>query len=125
RVYLSAQLSNKIAGRLRRATGRQKIVDNQHVLSLVHRVIVDLESVGAVFEIVLGAQRFRWQFSDFADRREPCTDTIGHGGAKNESPTLDADDDVDPGRGERRRQAVDRIVKAFRILEQRGDVVKE
>src|SRR5439155_16655691 len=83
------------------------------------------ERVGSVFEIVGGPQRRRGQLARFANRREAGAYAVRDRGAKNEPPALDADDDVDRLFLERRRQTIDGRFEAGRILQQRGDVVKE
>ena len=52
RVHFAAQPADEAARRLRGAAGREQVVDDQHPLAFLHRVVVDLERVGAVLEVV-------------------------------------------------------------------------
>ena len=52
RVHFPAEAGDQIGGRRRRAAGGEQVVDDQHALPLLHRVVVDLERVGPVLERV-------------------------------------------------------------------------
>ena len=51
-VHFPAQTPDEIGCRPRGAAGREQIVDDQHPLPFLHRIVVDLERIGAVLEIV-------------------------------------------------------------------------
>ena len=58
---------------------------------------VDLDRVGAVFEVVLLGHRGAGKLARLADRDEADTERVGHGGTKDEPSSFDADDGVDSG----------------------------
>ena len=104
RVHFAAEPLDQIGGRARRAAGGEQVVDDQHPLPLLHRVVVDLERVGAVLEVVGRADAGRRQLARLAHRREAGADPVGDGGAEDEAAALDADDEVDALILERQRR---------------------
>src|SRR5262249_38593968 len=52
------------------AACRNEVVDEQHPLPALHCIPVDLEAVGAIFQLVVLAKVFGWQLTLFADGHE-------------------------------------------------------
>jgi hypothetical protein len=95
-VDVAAKPCHELACRFCRSTCREQVVDDQNLLSGLHRVVVDFERVAAVLEVVARAHRRRWQLSWFAYGRETDAKTIGDGRSENEPAALDANDEIDP-----------------------------
>src|SRR5262249_3626929 len=111
--------------RARGAAGREQVVDDQHLLSLVDRVAVHLEAVGAVFERVAHADRRVRKLPDLAYGNEARADPIRDRGAEDEPAALDPDDERDAVPAVRIRERVDRETESLRVAQERRDVVKE
>ena len=56
---------------------------------------MDLQRVGAVFELVGDPGDGRGQLARLADRDEPGVETVGESGSEDEAAGLDAEDEVD------------------------------
>src|SRR6185503_854453 len=124
-VHFPTEAGHQLGGRARGAARGQQVVDDQHPLPLLHRIVVNLERIGAVLEGIGRGDALRRQLARLAHGREPRADAIGDGGAEDEPAALDADDEIDPLVPEREREAVDGGAEAGRVLHQRGDVVEE
>ena len=100
-------------GRLRRSAGGEQVVDDQHPLPLAHRVVVNLERVGAVLERVVSATVFDGSLPGFRTGTKPAPRRSATA-AEDEAAALDADDQVDGLAPERRREASIAVAKARR-----------
>src|SRR5947209_4599187 len=87
-----ALLANQLAGGGGGASGGQEIVDDGHLLALLHRVDVGLEDARAVLEGVLHALGLVGELPQLADRRDADAEPIGERGAEEEAARLDGDD---------------------------------
>ena len=86
---------------------------------------VDLDRVGAVFEVVLLGHRGAGKLARLADRDEADTERVGHGGTKDEPSSFDADDSVDSGVMPRIGERLDGRRKPLRMGEQGRDVLED
>ncbi len=110
---------------MHRPAGRQEVVDDEHLLTRLDRVAMDLEGVRSVLERVLDGDRLGRELAQLAHGHEAGVELVGHRRAEDEAARLHADHDVDRFTGVRRKHQVDRLAIRRGVLEQRGDVVKE
>src|SRR5688500_8724762 len=82
-LYRSSELADKRVRRRRCSAGRQHIIDDEHTLSRLHRVGVNLEAIRAVFKIVGLLNRFRRQLSFFPHGCESGAEPIRNSAAQN------------------------------------------
>ena len=91
----------------RRAARGDEIVNEQHRLTGLQRILVDLDDVDAVFQLVLLADGLRRQLALLADGHEAAAKAVGDGAAEDEAARLDAGNRLDPPVGKRRDQPLD------------------
>ena len=95
---LAAGAADQLDRGVRRATGRDQVVDEEDTGALMDRVGVDLDGVDAVFEAVVLTDRPPGQLALLADRYEAAAELVRDGATEDEAARLDADDVVDAGR---------------------------
>src|SRR5438045_1530348 len=78
-------LFDEAASGRRRPTGRQQIVDDDHLLARPDSIDVRLERAGAVFERVFHPVGLVGQLSQLPDRREAQAEPIREGRAEQET----------------------------------------
>lgn len=71
----TAKLTNKMDRCFRRSSGRQQVVDNQHLLSDFDRITMHCKAVISVFEAILYFIAISRKFSRLADRDESGPET--------------------------------------------------
>lgn len=71
----ATKLTNEMDRCFRRSSGRQQVVDNQHLLSDFDRVTVHREAVISVFEAILYFIAISRKFSRLANRDESSPET--------------------------------------------------
>ena len=71
--------------RFGRATGGNQVVDKQHALAALNRVTVDLQSVCAIFELVVVTEVFGWQLALLADRYKAHIELVSERGTDDEA----------------------------------------
>src|SRR5207244_1511820 len=81
--------------RRRRAPGGEDVVDDENPLPRLHRVLVDLEHVGAVLEGVLLGLDVPRQLPRLADGREAGAEAVRDRRGDDEAPGLDAEHAID------------------------------
>src|SRR3954470_44915 len=87
---VATQLANQIYRRGNRASRCEQIIDHQDASTLGDAVAMDLEGVGAVFQLVFRAQRLGGKLAELADGHEPYAQEIGQRCRENESAGLHA-----------------------------------
>jgi two-component system, OmpR family, KDP operon response regulator KdpE len=92
---LAAQLLHQLHGGLHGAAGGQQVVHQHHALAGLNRVQVNLQRVGAVFQVVGHARHRRGQFARLAHGHKSGVQPVGQRRPKDESPRLDAQHQVD------------------------------
>jgi len=95
------------------------------VLAARYGVGVDFERIAAVFELVGDGHCFSGQLFGFADGDESGIEAVGQSRRENEAARFDSGDDIDFVTLVVLAEAVDERVKAARILQQGGEVVKK
>ena len=90
-----------------RSAGGQQVVDDDDLFSFVQRVHVHFQGVFPVLKSVGNGCGLKGKFPLFSNGNEPGSDEIGHGGAHQESPGLNADHFCDPFVFEMSGQLVD------------------
>ena len=108
-----------------RAAGGEHIVEHKDMLAGRDGVGVDLDRVGAVFEVVLLGHRGAGKLARLADRNEADVKRVGHGGTEDEASSFDADDGVDSGVTPRIGERLDGRCEPVRVSEQGRDVLKD
>src|ERR1044071_5287898 len=103
--------------------GGDQVVDDDHALAGGDAVDVDLDTIAAVLELVLVADRGVRQLARLAGRGEAGPDLGGDRGAEDEAARLHRGDLVDllevaTGEG------TDHLTEAGRVCQERGDIAK-
>src|SRR4051812_4355619 len=122
---LSAKLLDEVDLRLRRPARGEKIVVDEDARAARDRVRVQLESVEAVLESVLGAHRPPGQLSRLARSHEPALEPVGERGAEDEAAGLGAQDEVGLPRLGKLGELFDRFLQRLPVGEQRHDVLED
>ena len=86
---------------------------------------MDLQGVGAIFEVVGVRKRLARQLPRLANGNQPRVDFQGQRGSENKAPGLGRGDQVDPLPAKRLGQLPDRLLKRRRRLKQRSNVAKQ
>ena len=120
----AAERLDEHGGGRRGTAGGQHVVDDQDPFARVDRVTVDLELVGAVFELVLLAHDRPRELAGLAHGNEARTHAVGDGSGEDETPGFDADHPVDLNAVELLDQAVDRRGEGGAVAQQRRDVAE-
>src|ERR1700737_2591463 len=81
--HLAAQLLDQTGGRPRGASSGKQVVDDDHGLPRLDRVLVDLEDRGAVLEGVSLRDLLAWKLALLAHRDEAGVQEVGERAAKN------------------------------------------
>ena len=105
--HIGAELLEELYRCLRGAAGGDEIVDQDDPLAALHRILVHLHFVDAVFERIADADALERQLALLADRHEAAGQLVRDGAAENEAARLDAGDPVDLAAGPRLHQLVD------------------
>src|SRR4029453_6991198 len=75
---LALQTLDQLDRALHRATGRQQVIDDEHLLPRLDRIAMDLERVGAVLQRVFDGDRLGRQLAELADRDQARVELVGH-----------------------------------------------
>src|SRR6476660_4238110 len=118
------QLTQQFDRSSRRAAGGDEVVDEQHRLAWLQRILMDLDNVDSVLEFVLLANGLRRKLALLADRHEAAAQAIGDSAAEDEAARLDAGNRLDPPVGKWRDQPLDAGAQSVGMTEQRGDVAE-
>src|SRR5919108_2897201 len=123
--HVGAELAHQADGGGGRASSRQNIIDDKHLLTGLDRVGVDLELVGAVLEVVRLHDRHPRQLARLTDGDEAGVEPDRHRRARYEAPRLDAGDEVrrivEPGFGHQ----LDHLAEDPLVAEERRDVAED
>src|SRR4030042_5514393 len=92
---LATQPLNEGSVGLDRSASRQKIGDQQHLVTMRDGVLAYLNGIGLVLLVIAQAMHFRWQFALLSDRDEPHAELVRYGGAHDESSGLVRRHEVD------------------------------
>jgi hypothetical protein len=92
---LAAELLDELDGGFHGAAGGEQVVDEDDALAGLDGVEVNLERVGAVFEIVGDAGDWRGELARLAHGDEAGIEAVGQSGAEDESARLNAEDEID------------------------------
>ena len=107
-----------------RASGGQYIVVDEYPVAGDDGIGVDLEGVGAVFQIVRNGKGGERQFAFFTDRDVPYPQTVRDERAEKETPGLDGGNFGDAQALCLVAQLVECLVRGARVEQQRGYVAK-
>ena len=88
---------DQLRGRCHRATGSQQVVDDQHLLPRLDRVVVDFDHGLPVFQLVLLLDGLRGQLALLADRHETNRQLMRNGPADDDTKPKD-DRNMEPPR---------------------------
>ena len=88
---LASQLSDERYRGSGRASGGQKVIDDQHPFAHVDRIAMDGKRVRPIFETVFHFKTVGRQLAGLSDRNEPGIQALGQDPAKNKASRLDAD----------------------------------
>ena len=121
----AAKLTNKMDRRFCRSTGRQQIVDNQHLLSNFDRIAVHGKAGMSVLETILHLITISRKLSRFANRDKSSPETRRENPAENKPPGLNSYNLGNPSILISSRQLVGKTLNCSRILQERGNVIKQ
>jgi len=121
----SAELLHEFYGCFHGAAGGEEVVDEDDALAGLNCVIVNLEGVGAIFEVVGDTGDGSGELARLAHGDESGVEAVGEGGAEDESAGLDAEDQVDLLFDVVRSEGVNELGEAGLVFQKRGDVVEE
>ena len=91
---LRAQGFSELRGCFGRASGGEQVIDNDDALSLLNRVAVDFESVGAIFEGVIVFRGGCRKLARLAHRNKSSVKAVGHCWTENKATGFHAEDEV-------------------------------
>src|SRR5438477_2888347 len=91
---LPTELSNQVGRGSGRATGGKHIIHDQHGLTGLDRVLVNLQPVGSILELIVLAHRLPGQFAGFPDGHEAGAEAEGDSATRDEAASLDRRHDV-------------------------------
>src|SRR5438067_3791482 len=121
----SACLAHQLARGGSGASGGEQIVDDGHLLALLHRVDVRLEDSRPVLEGVLHALGLVGELPELADGRDADAESIGERGAEKEPARLDGDDALEALAAQPPGKLVDDGAVGRRIAQHRSEVLEE
>src|SRR3546814_14990421 len=108
---MAARSRHELDGGLRRAAGRNQVVDQQHARAFVNGVGMNFDRIGSIFKIVFLADGLPRQLALLAHRHETKSELMGNRTTENEATRFD------PGPQVERRAAV----KLHQLLDRRAD----
>ena len=121
----ATKLANEMDRRFCRSSSRQQVVDNQHLLSDFDRVTVHGKAVMSVLEAILYFITISRKLSWPPNRDESSPETRGENPSENKPPGLNPYHLGDPPILIPSRQLVGKALNRGRILQERGNVIKE
>src|SRR5437667_8161662 len=122
---LATKPFNKANRRETCSTGSEQVIGNNNAHARLDGVLVHLQRVHAVLQLVRDALDGRGQLVRLANGYEAGMKVIGQSGGKDETASLDAEDEVGPEWTNPLRKVVDDFAETSLVLEQRCDVIKE
>ena len=117
--------STSRGSRRRGAAGGEQVVDDQHALARLDGILVDLQAIGAIFQLVAHAHAFGGKLLRLAHGHESRAQGISQRRRENEAARFDAQHLIDGSVLIMRLQPVDHAAESVFVLQQRGDVVEE
>lgn len=122
---VGARSLGQFAARADGAAGGQQVVDDERVLAGAEAVSVDLECVGAVFQLIVEAVRVERELAWFADGNEADVEFQCQRSGEDEPTGLSGDDRVDLVAAPWGGELLDRVAEGRWIGEQRRDVAEQ
>src|SRR5579859_1021989 len=122
---LRAQRFSQLHAGIRGAAGGQKVVHDHHALAWFDGIFVDLQSVGAVLELVAPFDRLRRELAGLADRHKAGVQTISQRRTKNETTRFNRQHGIHFGVEVVFGKRVDQRGKPDFVSEQGRNVVKK
>lgn len=93
--HVTLQLANQLHSRLQRSSGRQQIIDHDHLLSGSDGSRLDFHHIRSVLQLVFQLDALAGQFALFANRRTTTAQIGGNHQAEQEAARLQTDDQID------------------------------
>ena len=121
----AAKLTDKMDGRFCRSSGRQQVVDDQHMLSDLDRVTMHCKAVLSILKTIFHFVTISRKFARLSDRDESSPETGRKNPAENKPTRLNSDNLGDPAILIPSRQLVGETPNCGRIFQERSDVIKE
>src|SRR2546422_4445549 len=119
------ELLDQAERRGHRAARGEQVVDGEHALPRLDRVLVDGERVAPVLELVLDLDGLARELAELPYGDETRAQLVGERPAEDEPTRLDGDDDVDALFLIAAREHVDHVAERRTALEKGGDVLEE
>src|SRR5258708_16380319 len=92
---LSPKLTDQLYRSLHRSTRCQQIVDDQHALTRLYRVQMNLKRICAVFQVVFHLGDRGRKLLRLAHRNEAGVEAVSQGGTEDEAACLDPEHEID------------------------------
>lgn len=121
----ATKLTNEMDRRFCRSSGRQEVVDNQHMLADFDRIAVHGEAVMSVFKAILHFITISRKFSRLANGDKSGSETRRENPAEDKPSGLNPYNLGDPSILIPSRQLIGQALHRDRIFQERGDVIKE
>src|SRR3546814_3927631 len=86
---MAARSRHELDGGLRRAAGRNQVVDQQHARAFVNGVGMNFDRIGSIFKIVFLADGLPRQLALLAHRHETKSELMGNRTTENEATRFD------------------------------------
>src|SRR2546430_3717937 len=119
------ELLDQAERRGHRAARGEQVVDGEHALPRLDRVLVDGERVAPVLELVLDLDGLARELAELPYGDETRAQLVGERPAEDEPARLDGDDDVHALLLIAAREHVDHVAERGTVLEKGGDVLEE
>ena len=116
---------HQLTGGSRRSSGREDVIDYEHIRTIRARIDVDFQRVRAVLQLVCDPSRRERKLADFSDRDDPGTERLRHWPAEQKSSALDRGNERYAGIRERSCHALAGLRKQGAVREQRRNVLEK
>ena len=120
----ATKLTNEMDRRFCRPSGRQQVIDNQHMLSDFDRITMHGKTVMSVLETIFHFITISWKFSRLTNWNKSGPETRRENPAEDKPPGFNPYYLGDPPILIPSRQLVGKTPNRGRILQERGDVIK-
>src|SRR6185437_9729643 len=93
--YFSTHFLYQLGGGFCRTAGRNEVIHQQDAITFLNRIYVNLDTIAAVFQLIITPKCFSRQFARFAYRHKTHTQLISNRGADDEPARFDTGNLID------------------------------
>ncbi len=109
---LSTRTNKQLSSRKRGAASGDQIIDDEHAMTGLQGVVVDLQPIGSIFERVINAYSRAGQLPRLSNGKNSGTERARYGRAEDETPRFDPGDQIAAVRSGEFNKLIDRGGKA-------------